>query len=68
MLGDIAEVIMPKARDRAEFIEESKSGAFDGVFGAYRTFASEAVTGRIDEELVSALPKSLKFLCHNGKY
>ncbi|PUU80359.1 D-isomer specific 2-hydroxyacid dehydrogenase [Tuber borchii] len=65
-LGDIAEIIVPTACDRAEFIQESKSGAFDGVFGAYRTFLSEAITGRIDEELVSTLPKSLKFLCHNG--
>ncbi|RPA99377.1 hypothetical protein L873DRAFT_1684120 [Choiromyces venosus 120613-1] len=65
-LDDIAETIVPKARDRAEFIEECKSGAFDDVFCAYRTLASEAITGRIDEELVSVLPKSLKFLCHNG--
>ncbi|PWW75695.1 hypothetical protein C7212DRAFT_352050 [Tuber magnatum] len=65
-LKDIAEIIVPKARDRAEFIEESKSGAFDDVLCAYRTFSSEAITGRIDEELVSALPKSLEFLCHNG--
>ncbi|KAG0134107.1 D-isomer specific 2-hydroxyacid dehydrogenase [Tuber indicum] len=66
LLNDVAEVIVPKARNRAEFIEECKSGALDDVFCAYRTFSSVAITGRIDEELVSALPKSLKFLCHKG--
>lgn len=33
---------------------------------AYRTFQSVDITGRIDEELVSKLPSSLKFICHNG--
>ena len=59
-------MIEPKARSRAEFIEECKSGAFDSVIAAYRTFMSVATTGLIDEELVAALPKNLQFLCHNG--
>jgi hypothetical protein len=33
---------------------------------AYRTFQSVAITGLIDEELVAHLPKSLKFIAHNG--
>ena len=33
---------------------------------AYRTFPSVSITGRIDEELVKHLPRSLKFICHNG--
>jgi glyoxylate reductase len=33
---------------------------------AYRTFQSVAITGLIDEDLVSILPKSLKFIAHNG--
>ncbi|KAG4417344.1 hypothetical protein IFR04_009485 [Cadophora malorum] len=65
-IASIANVIEPKARSRAEFIEECKSGAFDSVIAAYRTFMSVAITGLIDEELVAALPKNLKFLCHNG--
>lgn len=32
----------------------------------YRTFVSVAITGLIDEELVAALPKNVKFLAHNG--
>lgn len=66
-ISDIAEIVQPKATTRAEFIAEAKSGALDGVSVAYRTFDSASVTGRIDGELLDALPRSLKFLCHNGK-
>lgn len=65
-IASLAEVIEPKARSREEFIEECKSGAFDNVVAAYRTFMSVAITGIVDEELVSHLPKSLKFIAHNG--
>ncbi|KAF4633805.1 hypothetical protein G7Y89_g4306 [Cudoniella acicularis] len=65
-LSSIANVIEPKARSREEFIEECKSGAFDKISVAYRTFQSVAITGLIDEELVSVLPKGLKFIAHNG--
>jgi glyoxylate reductase len=66
-ISEIADTIEPKARSREEFIEECKSGAFDKVVAAYRTFQSVAITGLVDEELVSILPKSLKFIAHNGK-
>ncbi|RAL65210.1 hypothetical protein DID88_001316 [Monilinia fructigena] len=39
-LSDIGELIEPKARSRQEFIEECKSGRFDNVVAAYRTFTS----------------------------
>ncbi|WYZ35285.1 hypothetical protein EsH8_I_001561 [Colletotrichum jinshuiense] len=65
-LGDIAEIIKPKATTRAEFLDECKSGALDGVVAIYRTFASVKITGRIDAELVAALPSSVGFICHNG--
>ena len=65
-IASIAEVIEPKARSREEFIEECKSGAFDNVSIAFRTFMSVAITGIVDEELVSHLPKSLRFIAHNG--
>ncbi|KAK8216532.1 glyoxylate reductase [Phyllosticta capitalensis] len=65
-LSSIAELVAPKATNRAEFIAECKSGAFDGTVAAYRTFNSVAVTGMVDEELVSVLPASLKFIAHNG--
>jgi glyoxylate reductase len=66
-VSEIADTIEPKARSREEFIEECKSGAFDKVVAAYRTFQSVAISGLFDEELVSILPKSLKFIAHNGR-
>lgn len=65
-LSDVAELIEPQSTDRAEFIEECKSGKLDGVVAAYRTFPSVSITGMWDEELVNALPKSLKYCAHNG--
>ncbi|KAF2088824.1 hypothetical protein K490DRAFT_55449 [Saccharata proteae CBS 121410] len=65
-LSSIADLVEPQAKNRAEFIEECKSGKFDGVVAAYRTFGSVSITGLIDEEIVKVLPESLKFICHNG--
>jgi glyoxylate reductase len=65
-IASLAEVIEPKARSREEFIEECKSGRFEDVSIAFRTFMSVAITGMVDEELISHLPKSLKFIAHNG--
>jgi len=65
-LSSIAETITPKARSRPEFLEECKSGAFDNVVVAYRTFGSVAITGLFDEELISHLPKNIQFIAHNG--
>ncbi|ODA80400.1 hypothetical protein RJ55_03358 [Drechmeria coniospora] len=65
-IADIAHVLEPKATDRQQFLAECRSGIFDGVTVAYRTFGSVSVTGRIDDELLDVLPKSLRFLCHNG--
>jgi lactate dehydrogenase-like 2-hydroxyacid dehydrogenase len=52
--------------DRADFIAKCKSGEFDGVFALYRSNDSNPITGDFNEELLDALPKSLKFVCHNG--
>ena len=60
-------MVSPKAKNRNEFIEECKGGDLDGVLVMYRTFLSVNISGRIDEELVNVLPKSLKFVCHNGE-
>jgi D-3-phosphoglycerate dehydrogenase len=65
-LSSIAELVTPAATNRADFIEECKSGKLDGVVVAYRTFDSVSITGLIDEELVNVLPKSLQFLAHCG--
>lgn len=65
-LSSIGDLIEPKSKNREEFIKECQSGAFDNVVAIYRTFASVAITGLIDEELVAALPKGVKFMAHNG--
>lgn len=67
-LSSNARLIKPSAHTRADFINECKAGAFDGVLVVYRTFESVELTGRFDEELVRLLPASVKFICHNGMY
>jgi glyoxylate reductase len=64
-LSSLGELITPKSTNRQDFINEAKGGAFDGTVAAFRTFQSIDITGRIDEELVAALPKGLRFLCHS---
>lgn len=66
-LSDVAELVEPKSSNRSEFIEECKSGKLDGVVAAYRTFVSVGITGLWDEELINILPKSMKFVAHNGE-
>ncbi|PMD33450.1 hypothetical protein L207DRAFT_557950 [Hyaloscypha variabilis F] len=51
---------------RAEFLQNCKAGKYDNVVAIFRSNASTSITGRFDKELVSALPKSLKYICHNG--
>ncbi|KAH8900431.1 hypothetical protein GQ53DRAFT_815312 [Thozetella sp. PMI_491] len=69
-LADVAELvrIRPDEMDRPQFLEACKSGRFDGVVAiADRAPSSFATWGhKCDEELISALPRSLKYICHNG--
>ncbi|KAF2098060.1 putative hydroxyisocaproate dehydrogenase [Rhizodiscina lignyota] len=51
---------------RDKFLDNCKSGLYDDVVAIYRSNASTAHTGLFNEELISALPKSLKYICHNG--
>lgn len=67
-LSELADLVETQAKNRAEFVEECKTGKYDGVVAAYRTFGSVDVTGMIDGELCKVLPKSLRFLAHNGMY
>ena len=50
---------------REQFLSKLKSD-FSDVIGLYRSNQSTSETGPFDQELVSQLPKSLKFICHNG--
>ncbi|KAH8719490.1 D-isomer specific 2-hydroxyacid dehydrogenase [Phaeosphaeriaceae sp. PMI808] len=51
---------------REDFLSKCKSGEFENVFALYRSNDSNPITGDFNEELIEALPKSLKFICHNG--
>ncbi|KAF2686579.1 glyoxylate reductase [Lentithecium fluviatile CBS 122367] len=65
-LSTLADLVTPKARNRSDFLDECRSGRLDETRVICRTFASVELTGRFDEELVSALPPSVKFVCHSG--
>lgn len=51
---------------RSQFLSNLQSGSYDDVIALYRSNTSVSQTGPFDAELVSQLPKSLKFICHNG--
>ena len=65
-LSALADLVTPTATNRADFIQECRSGKLDGVVAAYRTFDSVSITGLVDEEIVNALPTSLQYLAHCG--
>ncbi|PYI18216.1 glyoxylate/hydroxypyruvate reductase [Aspergillus violaceofuscus CBS 115571] len=51
---------------RDDFIRNCKEGQYDDVVAIYRSNTSTKFTGPFNAELLSALPKSLKYICHNG--
>ncbi|OGE55096.1 hypothetical protein PENARI_c005G05164 [Penicillium arizonense] len=51
---------------REEFIANCKAGQYDDVVALYRSNTSTKYTGPFNAEMVAALPKSLKYICHNG--
>ncbi|ATY62261.1 glyoxylate reductase [Cordyceps militaris] len=65
-VAEIGGMIQPTATNRAEFLTECQSEAFSGIEAIFRTYGSARITGLFDEELVSALPKSCRFVCHKG--
>ncbi|KAJ4150947.1 hypothetical protein LMH87_011674 [Akanthomyces muscarius] len=65
-VAQIGGMIQPTATNRAEFLAECQSEAFSGIEAIYRTYGSARITGLFDEELVAALPKSCRFVCHKG--
>ncbi|KAK3902074.1 D-isomer specific 2-hydroxyacid dehydrogenase [Staphylotrichum tortipilum] len=65
-VAEIADIIRPASTDRTSFLEEAAAGTFEGSIAAYRTFDSFDATGKVDAELLDALPRSIRFICHNG--
>ncbi|KIW18954.1 hypothetical protein PV08_03243 [Exophiala spinifera] len=51
---------------REQFLSKCKAGEYNDVVALYRSNTSTSETGPFNEELVSLLPSSLKFICHNG--
>ncbi|KAI5290556.1 hypothetical protein KEM54_001193 [Ascosphaera aggregata] len=65
-LNEVAELVPLTAQSRSEFLEEARSGKFNGCVAAFKTFFSTKVTGVIDKEVVEALPKEFRFLSLHG--
>lgn len=51
---------------RADFISKCKNGEFKDVYALYRSNDSNKITGNFNDELLEALPSTLKYICHNG--
>ncbi|EYE99080.1 D-mandelate dehydrogenase-like dehydrogenase [Aspergillus ruber CBS 135680] len=51
---------------REDFIQNCKNGDYDDVVAIYRSNASTKFTGPFNAEMLSVLPSSLKYICHNG--
>ncbi|KIH87464.1 glyoxylate reductase [Sporothrix brasiliensis 5110] len=66
-LADPVDLVTTAATSRAELLAECRSGALDGVVAIFdRAPHSTSTTGPFDEELIGALPASVRFLAHNG--
>ena len=53
--------------DRAAFLKDCQPGGkYDGVVAIYRHNDSTSAIGLFDKELIEGLPKSVKYVCHNG--
>ncbi|KAG0134691.1 hypothetical protein HOY82DRAFT_206242 [Tuber indicum] len=65
-LAEVAELKEIASGTRESTIQDFKDGKYDGVVAIYRTYDSANITGRFDEDFVSQLPSSVKFICHNG--
>ncbi|KAK2762182.1 hypothetical protein FQN54_001191 [Arachnomyces sp. PD_36] len=51
---------------REDFLKNCREGKYDDVVAIYRSNASTGLTGPFNKELLSVLPKTLKYICHNG--
>lgn len=51
---------------RDQFLSNLKNGEYNDVVGLYRSNTSTSETGPFDRELLSHLPRSLKYIAHNG--
>lgn len=64
-LAQHAEIVVCESKNREEFLQDLK-GKYSDISCIARTFQSISQTGRIDEEVAAALPKSLVLVSHCG--
>ncbi|KAF2012941.1 2-hydroxyacid dehydrogenase [Aaosphaeria arxii CBS 175.79] len=64
-LQEVAATEVVTSTSRQQFFDDIPK-KYSDVKAIYRTSASGAVAGPFDEELISRLPASLKYICHNG--
>ncbi|ORY17214.1 D-isomer-specific 2-hydroxyacid dehydrogenase-like protein [Clohesyomyces aquaticus] len=64
--GEIAKLYEYPDGSREDFLSKCKNGDFKDVFALYRSNDSNKITGNFNEELLGALPSTLKYVCHNG--
>ncbi|RKF57859.1 putative 2-hydroxyacid dehydrogenase UNK4.10 [Erysiphe neolycopersici] len=55
-----------QGNSRQELIKAFVSGEYDDVIAIHRSNASVILTGPFDKEFISILPKTVKYICHNG--
>jgi glyoxylate reductase len=65
-LSRIARLLEYPSGSREDFLSRCKKGDYNSVIGIYRSNDSTKVTGPFDADLVSQLPKSVKYIAHNG--
>lgn len=64
--ADGYDVLVLDSPDRATFIKELTTGKYRNISAIYRHNSSASEVGFYDEELINAMPSSLRYLCHNG--
>ncbi|KAK5123818.1 hypothetical protein LTR85_002454 [Meristemomyces frigidus] len=65
-LGSLAKLKEYNSGSREDFLSKLRLGEYDGIVGIYRSNESTSLTGPFNKELVQALPKSLRYITHNG--
>ena len=65
-LSEKYELLSFPSGTRDDFLQQLDSGKYNGTVALYRSNNSASLTGPFDSKLVSKLPSSLKFICHNG--
>ncbi|WVW80759.1 hypothetical protein I302_102745 [Kwoniella bestiolae CBS 10118] len=66
-LGAVAEVLELTSSSREEFFKDlSSGGKYANIVGIYRHNDSASAIGIFDKDLIEHLPKSVKYIAHNG--